>query len=272
MRSYIPVLSVAGSDSSGGAGIQADIKTISALGCYAETVITAITAQNTTGVKSIMGVSPEIVADQLEMVFNDIPPLAIKTGMLFSVDIVRSVIDFFKRKRANNLVVDPVMISTSGSRLMDDDAISLIRDELMPIATIVTPNKMEAEVLTGESDVELQIKRFKELGCKNILIKGGHSDDTNRKADYLSIDGDPVTVTLNADYVDTKNSHGTGCTLSAAIASYLAMGNDIETASARGKLYITKALASGASVAIGKGHGPVNHLFSPRKMKFNVWK
>lgn len=272
MRSYIPVLSVAGSDSSGGAGIQADIKTISALGCYAETAVTAITAQNTTGVKSIMGVSAEIVTDQLEMIFNDIPPLAIKTGMLFSVEIVRSVIDFFKKKEVKNLVVDPVMISTSGSKLMNDSAINLIRDELLPLATVITPNKMEAEGLTMETDVEMQIKRFKEMGCKNILIKGGHSDDTNRKTDYLAIDGEPSLVSLYADYVETRNSHGTGCTLSAAIASYLAMGCDIETAAARGKLYITKALQKGAAVNCGNGHGPVNHLFSPRKMKFNLWK
>lgn len=267
MYSYIPVLSIAGSDSSGGAGIQADIKTISAIGCYAETVVTAITAQNTTGVKSIMGVEPGLVADQLEMVFGDIPPLAVKTGMLFSGEIVSVVVDFFKSHEVNNLIVDPVMISTSGSKLMNDDAINQIVERLLPMSSLITPNRMEAETITGETDVKTQIKRFRELGCRNILIKGGHDYYVSRKTDYLALEGCRDTIILSAESVDTRNSHGTGCTLSSAIASYLAIGMSLERAVKCAKRYITKALLNGKDIKCGEGSGPVNHAFSPQKMK-----
>ncbi len=270
MYSYIPVLSIAGSDSSGGAGIQADIKTISAIGCYAETVITAITAQNTTGVRSIMGVDPGVVLDQLEMVFSDIPPKAIKTGMLFSSEIVETVVRFLESNidKANNLVVDPVMISTSGSKLMSDGAIRLIIDRLLPISSLVTPNRIEAEKITGETDVRYQINRFREMGCKNILIKGGHNDNENNKTDFLSLDGDSKIIELVAEAVETKNSHGTGCTLSSSIASYIALGMNMESAVRCGKEYITRALIFGRDVHCGRGNGAVNHLYSPEKMKF----
>lgn len=264
---YLPVLSVAGSDCSGGAGIQADIKTISALGCYAETVITAITAQNTTGVKSIMGVDAYIVADQLEMIFNDIPPLAVKTGMLYSEEIVDTVVNFFQSRKVNNLVVDPVMISTSGSKLLSDGAIAKIVEKLLPISYLVTPNRPEAEAITGEKEVLAQIERFRELGCRNILIKGGHSNDVERKIDYLALQDTPRIIELKADAIDTINTHGTGCTLSSAIASYLAMGMDLAKAVNCAKTYITQALFAGKSVECGRGHGPVNHLFAPQKMK-----
>lgn len=268
MKQYIPVLSIAGSDSSGGAGIQADIKTISAIGCYAMTAITSLTAQNTTGVTMIEGVSPEMVKAQIESVWADIPPLAVKTGMLFNKAIVSEVATAFKRHNVSNLVIDPVMVSTSGSLLLERDAIESVKNELFPLATIITPNKSEAEELTGTADPLKQIERFREMGCRNILLKGGDDERTDMKIDILSLEGEEDPITLRADAVNTPNTHGTGCTLSSAIASYLATGFDLEEAVTRAKIYITRAINAGARVKTGHGHGPVNHLFGPRHMKF----
>lgn len=268
MKQYIPVLSIAGSDSSGGAGIQADIKTISAIGCYAMTAITSLTAQNTTGVTMIEGVSPEMVKAQIEAVWADIPPLAVKTGMLFNKAIVSEVATAFKRHNVSNLVIDPVMVSTSGSLLLERDAIESVKKELFPLATLITPNKSEAEELTGTADPLKQIERFREMGCRNILLKGGDDERTDMKIDILSLEGEEDPITLRADAVNTPNTHGTGCTLSSAIASYLATGFDLEEAVTRAKIYITRAINAGARVKTGHGHGPVNHLFGPRHMKF----
>lgn len=270
MKRYIPILTVAGSDSSGGAGIQADIKTISAIGCYAMSAITAVTAQNTTGVRSIQGINPEIVADQIDMACDDIPPMAVKTGMLFDRSIVEAVCDAFTRHRIKNLVVDPVMVSTSGSLLIERDAIQAMVERLFPLATLVTPNQNEAKELTGVSDPMQQALKLREMGCRNVLLKGGDTDRTDTKIDYLYLDGEDELITLTADAVLTGNTHGTGCTLSAAIASYLALDFDITDATMRGKLFVTRALQYGARVKTGKGHGPVNHLFSPRHMKYIV--
>lgn len=266
MRHYHTVLSIAGSDSSGSAGIQADIKTISALGCYASTAITAITVQNTTGVFAVQAVNPEIVEAQIDAVMTDIPPMAVKTGMLYDADCVAAVARALKRNHATNIVVDPVMVSTSGSPLIAPEAIEAVKSLLFPMSALVTPNRNEAEWLTGETDPARQADAFHAMGCRNVLLKGGDSDRTDVKTDYLSIVGTGLTP-LTADAVDTRNSHGTGCTLSAAIASYLAMGHSIDDAVARGKLYVTRALQAGAFVECGKGHGPVNHFFSPRRMK-----
>lgn len=268
MKRYIPILTVAGSDSSGGAGIQADIKTISAIGCYAMSAITAITAQNTTGVKSIQGIEPDIVSDQIDMVCSDIPPMGAKTGMLFSSDIVMAVSNAFRRYTVPNLVVDPVMVSTSGSLLIDRDAIEAMTTHLFPLATLVTPNQSEARELTGETDPMAQALKLHDMGCRNVLLKGGDTDRTDMKVDYLYLDGEEDLISLTADAVNTNNTHGTGCTLSAAIASYLALGFDITDATMRAKLYVTRALQYGSRVAIGHGHGPVNHLFGPRHMKY----
>lgn len=268
MKQYIPVLSIAGSDSSGGAGIQADIKTISAIGCYAMTAITSLTAQNTTGVTMIEGVSPEMVKAQIEAVWADIPPLAVKTGMLFNKAIVSEVATAFKRHSVSNLVIDPVMVSTSGSLLLERNAIESVKNELFPLATLITPNKSEAEELTGTADPLKQIERFREMGCRNILLKGGDDERTDMKIDILSLEGEEDPITLRADAVNTPNTHGTGCTLSSAIASYLATGFDLEEAVTRAKIYITRAINAGARVKTGHGHGPVNHLFGPRHMKF----
>lgn len=267
MRKYFPVLTIAGSDSSGGAGIQADIKTISALGCYAMSAITSITAQNTTGVKSIQPILPGIVADQIDMVMTDIPAMAVKTGMLCDAAVSAAVAERLVHYRPANLVIDPVMVSTSGSRLLSDEAVDIITSRIFPLASLVTPNRMEAEALTGCTDHKEQAVRLREAGCRNILLKGGDSDNTDFKTDYLYIEGQSEAIELRADSIETKNSHGTGCTLSAAIASYLALGNDMLTAVRLGKLYITRALEAGAFVTVGHGHGPVNHFFSPRRLK-----
>lgn len=268
MKQYVPVLTIAGSDSSGGAGIQADIKTISAIGCYAMSAITAITAQNTTGVRSIQGINPQILKDQIDMCCEDIAPMAAKTGMLFDKANIEATATAIKRHNIPNLVVDPVMVATSGSLLIERDAISSMIEQIFPLATLVTPNRNEAIELTGKTDPMQQAIILREMGCRNILLKGGDSDRTDMKIDYLYLDGETDLITLTADAVNTENSHGTGCTLSAAIASYLALDFDITDACMRGKLFVTRALQAGARVSIGKGHGPVNHLFGPRHMKF----
>lgn len=267
MRKYIPVLSIAGSDPSGGAGIQADIKTISALGCYAMTAITSLTAQNTTGVRSIMPSTGAIVADQIDMIMEDIPPMAIKTGMLCNLNVASIVADKLEQYRPDNIVVDPVMVSTSGSKLLDDDAIDLIVKRIFPLSTIITPNKSEAKVLTGETDPDRQAKILMEMGCRNVLLKGGDSDRKDFKIDYLYLENKHTGIELRADAVNTVNTHGTGCTLSSAIASYLALGYDLEQAVRAAKFYISRALEAGAFVTTGRGHGPVNHFYAPRRLK-----
>ena len=267
MRKYFTVLSIAGSDPSGGAGIQADIKTISALGCYAMTAITSITAQNTTGVRSIMAASPEIVTDQIDMVMEDIPPMAVKTGMLCNLEVAAAVADRLEHYRVPNLVIDPVMVSTSGSKLLSDDAIQLITQRIFPLSTIVTPNKSEAAALTGESEPDRQAAVLTKMGCRNILLKGGDTADRDFKTDILYLDNCKKRMELRADAIDTVNTHGTGCTLSSAIASYLALGYTLHDAVNAAKLYITRALEAGAFVTTGAGHGPVNHFYSPRRLK-----
>ena len=273
MRRYFTVLSIAGSDPSGGAGIQADIKTISALGCYAMSVITALTAQNTTVVRSIMPVTPQMIIDQIDMIMEDIPPMAIKTGMLCNVEVAEAVTERLEYYRCPNLIVDPVMISSSGTPLLSDDAVELIVKRIFPIATLVTPNLNEARAITGEIEPDLQARVLFDLGCRNVLLKRGDSADRDNKTDILYLDHGEKRINLRADAIDTVNSHGTGCTLSSAIASYLAMGYEITEAVRAAKLYITRTLESGASITIGHGCGPVNHFFSPQPLKkFNTDK
>lgn len=268
MRLYYPVLTVAGSDSSGGAGIQADIKTISAIGCYAMSAITAITVQNTTGVAAVQGIESAIVEKQITTVCSDIPPLAVKTGMLFNAEVTAAVARTLKACRCRNIVIDPVMVSTSGSKLIDDDAVDVLVKELFPLAAIVTPNRSEAIALTGEEAPEAQAAKLHEMGCVNVVVKGGDSNaDPLHKVDYVSLYGGTDAMELKADAVATANTHGTGCTFSAAIASWLALGANLEDAVVKGKLFVTRALEAGAFITCGKGHGPVNHFFSPRRLK-----
>lgn len=265
MKSYITALTIAGSDPSGGAGIQADIKTMSALGVYAMSAITAIAVENTVGVRAVAGIDPEIVASQVDAVFDDIRPDAVKIGMLFSAETVNLVADRLSAHCASNIVLDPVMIATSGDKLITDDAIDMIVKRIIPIATLITPNVNEAKALTGTSDISLQIASLRSIGAKNILLKGGDRDCSDDMAvDYLVLDGCDTPILFESKRVDTKNTHGTGCTLSSAITSFLARGYNLTDSVSKAKLYVTEALRAGAEVTTGTGHGPVNHLFNPQ--------
>ena len=253
-------LTIAGSDSSGGAGIQADIKTMTANGVYAMSAITALTAQNTTGVQGIYEVSPAFLRMQLDSVFTDIRPDAVKTGMVSSVGLIEVIAERLRHYRAENIVVDPVMVATSGSRLISDDAIGTLRQLLFPLATVLTPNIPEAEVLSGlsvkstEDMMAAAEKIGRTYGCA-VLCKGGHQlSDAN---DLLYRDGD--FRWFNGRRIDNPNTHGTGCTLSSAIASNLAKGYDLDASVERAKAYISGALA--AMLDLGQGAGPMNHAF-----------
>lgn len=263
MKRYVPVLTIAGSDSSGGAGIQADIKTISALGCYAASAITSLTVQNTLGVTAVQAVRPDIVAGQIRAVMDDIRPLAVKIGMVNDADTIRAIASALRGYAIEHLVIDPVMVSTSGSRLMQDDALDVFRSELMPMATLLTPNLPEADVLWGGTLPDFAAAAH---GCRAVLVKGGHAE--GRKTDRLYIQKESGTVVSEYDCepVPTRNTHGTGCTLSSAIASFLALGNGLEEAVGLAKDYVTKALRAGADVETGGGHGPVNHFFAPERL------
>ena len=253
-------LTIAGSDSSGGAGIQADIKTMLANGVYAMSVITALTAQNTMGVKDIMEVTPEFLESQLDCVFSDIFPDAVKIGMVSSVPLIKTISKKLKEYGANNVVVDPVMVATSGSSLIKTDAIECLSKELFPLTKLITPNIPEAQMLSGieiktVSDMEKAAKKIStEYSC-NVLLKGGHS--VNDANDLLYKDGE--VIWFFGERIDNPNTHGTGCTLSSAIASNLAKGISLEESVKNAKEYITKALASG--INLGKGNGPLKHGF-----------
>lgn len=270
MKRYPTVLTIAGSDSSGGAGIQADIKTISSLGAYACSAITAITAQNTLGVRSIQGVDPSILKDQIDAVFEDLTIDAVKTGMLYSVESVKVISECLNRFRPKHFVLDPVMISTSGSKLIADDAIEAVQQQLFPLATLITPNIVEAEVFTGikietPEDMQKAAEMMLQNGCNAVLIKGGHLSG-NESIDIL-FEKDKDGTGIRSPFIDTKNTHGTGCTLSAAIATFLALGENLQEAFYSAKDYIIHALYEGKEIETGKGHGPVNHFFNPKILK-----
>lgn len=270
---YIPVLTIAGSDSSGGAGVQADIKTMSALGCFAASAITSLTVQNTMGVTAVMAVTPDVVGGQIRAVIDDIHPLAVKIGMVNDAATIHAIAEALDGYDVGNLVVDPVMVATSGSALMQPDALDAFCAELLPRATVLTPNVPEAEVLAGikiagSADIMGAGRAILERGAKAVLIKGGHL--SGDKTDYLFRrlpNGDGVNVEEFAGVdVDTRNTHGTGCTLSSAIASFMARGYDLSAAVRQAKDYVQGALEAGAGVMIGQGHGPVNHFFNPQKL------
>jgi hydroxymethylpyrimidine/phosphomethylpyrimidine kinase len=265
LRQYCKVLTIAGSDSGGGAGIQADLKTFSALGCYGMSVITALTAQNTQGVKAIHAVPPAFAVEQIEAVMSDIGADAIKIGMLYSAELIEAVAQELKKHGARKIVLDPVMVAQSGHKLLQDDAIEAIKMHLMPLADVVTPNIPEAEVLGGMqltqwSDIESAAETLAKYGSRSILIKGGHGDE-RKSTDLLFLAGEGRFVSLAADRIETRNNHGTGCTLSSAIASYMAKGSDIEEAVQKAKTFMNQAIAAGAAYKIGHGHGPVHHFF-----------
>ncbi len=255
-------LTIAGSDSCGGAGIQADIKTMTAHGVYAMSAITALTAQNTTGVTGIMEVTPEFLAEQLDCVFTDIRPDAVKTGMVASGGLIQVIAKKLRQYNAKNIVVDPVMVATSGAKLISDDAIETLKKELLPLSAVITPNIPETEVLSGrqvksEEDMVAAAEYIcKTYGCA-VLCKGGHSlNDAN---DLLVLQ-DGTHTWFNGKRIQNPNTHGTGCTLSSAIASNLAKGYDLVTAVSYAKNYISGALA--AMLDLGKGSGPMNHAFA----------
>ena len=253
-------LTIAGSDCSGGAGIQADIKTMTAHGIYAMSAITALTAQNTTGVTDIMDSTPVFLAAQLDAVFTDIYPDAVKIGMVSSASLIGVIADKLKQYDAQHIVVDPVMAATSGSRLLQESAVEALKTQLLPLAELVTPNIPEAEILAdmpirSPEDMETAAKIISEAYQCAVLCKGGH--DLNDANDLLWKDG--VGLWFRGQRVDNPNTHGTGCTLSSAIASNLAKGMSLEDAVSQAKAYITCALA--AMLDLGKGRGPMNHGF-----------
>ncbi len=270
-RRYSVALSIAGSDSSGGAGIQADIKTFSALGVYGATAITAITAQNTVGVHSQLALPAQMVYDQIMAVVDDVNPSVIKLGMLSNVEIATTVAEALMQCNVP-IILDPVMVSSSGHRLLSIEAQEVVKRRLLPMATLVTPNIPEMEALTSmplttEEQKFDAARHLLSLGAHAILLKGGH-EEGNTKRDILYIN---TTSGIEVSYftsptIQTKNIHGTGCTLSSAIAAYIARGCTLTEAVGRAKEYVSEAIQMGADVSIGGGFGPVNHLYNPHKM------
>jgi hydroxymethylpyrimidine/phosphomethylpyrimidine kinase len=264
-------VTIAGSDSSGGAGIQADLKTFAALGVYGASVITALTAQNTRGVTAIHDVPGDFIAAQIDAVFSDLAVDAVKIGMLSRAEAVRTVTAGLARHRAKNIVLDPVMVATSGDRLLAPDAVEALRDELIPRALLVTPNLSEAAALTGatparnEKEMEVQAREILALGARNVLIKGGHGsgDDSVDLLIGQNLEIGEV-VRLIARRIATTNTHGTGCTLSSAVAAGLARGLDLVAAAREAKTYVTAAIAGADMLHVGQnpgtGHGPLHHF------------
>jgi hydroxymethylpyrimidine/phosphomethylpyrimidine kinase len=264
MKSIRKALTIAGSDSGAGAGIQADLKTFAALGVYGTSAITAITAQNTLRVTQVFALNARLVGAQIDAIMDDIGAHAIKTGMLANATIIEEVARKIRRHRLKNLVVDPVMVATSGDLLIKKNAVAALRSHLIPLATVVTPNIPEAEELTGlqlrgPEDIKEAARQIVAMGAKAAVVKGGH---LKGPAIDLYFDGKKFAA-LNVSRIRTKNTHGTGCTFSAAIAAYLAKGETLEHAVRAAKKYITAALRAG--FAVGAGHSPVHHFYK-------IWK
>jgi hydroxymethylpyrimidine/phosphomethylpyrimidine kinase len=262
-------VTIAGSDSSGGAGIQADLKTFAALGVYGASVITALTAQNTQGVRAIHDVPADFIRAQIDAVFSDLDIAAVKIGMLSQATTIEAVAQGLIAHHAKNIVLDPVMVATSGDRLLAPEAVNALRTLLVPCALVVTPNLPEAAVLTGasaarnEKETEVQAREILGLGARNVLIKGGHNSG-DESIDLLIGQGD--VVRLSAKRIATKNLHGTGCTLSSAIAAGLAKGLDLKTAAREAKTYVTAAIGAADKLKIGHGHGPLHHFSATWRM------
>ncbi|MDC0473220.1 bifunctional hydroxymethylpyrimidine kinase/phosphomethylpyrimidine kinase [Pelagibacteraceae bacterium] len=262
MKPKSKVLVVAGSDSSGGAGIQADIKTITALGCYAMSAITAVTAQNTQGVALISSIDPKVISKQIEFTSKDIRPNAIKIGMLHNSFVINAVLKSLKKINVTKVVLDPVMIAKGGAKLINNSAIKLIKSKLLKKIYLITPNIPEAEILTNTKirsieDMIFSANKLVELGAKNVLIKGGHLN-SNKIYDIL-INKREIKIFKSKKHI-TKNTHGTGCTLSSAITAYLSCGKLLKKSCELGIKYVNQAIRS--NLNYGKGHGPVNHLNS----------
>lgn len=267
---YPRVLSIAGSDSGGGAGIQADLKTFAALGCYGMTAITALTAQNTLGVRSIHAVPLAILADQVDAVVEDIGVDAVKIGMLHSADTVRTVGAALRRHGLRRVVLDPVMIATSGAVLIDEQAVDVLVRELFPLADLVTPNLDEAALLVRkplrtEADMEAAARELLARGARAVLLKGGHL--AGETVSDLLLQSGAAPLWMRAARIATPNTHGTGCTLSSAIASHLALGAGLPQAVERARAFVRGALEAGARVRTGAGSGPLNHGHAPQAMQ-----
>ena len=267
MRPKSKVLIIAGSDSSGGAGIQADIKTVTSLGCYAMTAITAVTAQNTTGVKSIVAIKPNEISNQINFTAKDIKPDAVKIGMLHSNQVIKAVIKSLNKIKIKKIVLDPVMVAKGGAKLINNAAILSIKNKLIKNILIITPNIPEAEILT-----KTKIKSIKDmvkagrilisLGAKNVLIKGGHLNSNQMNDIFLN---KKIIKVLKSKRYASKNTHGTGCTLSSAIATYLSCGKDLIKSCELGIKYVNESIKS--NLNLGKGNGPINHLNSIKLIK-----
>ena len=262
MKPKSKILVIAGSDSSGGAGIQADIKTITALGSYAMTAITAVTIQNTTGVKSIVPIDPKEISNQIEFTSNDIKPDAVKIGMLHSTKVIKSVIHSLSLIKVKKIILDPVMIAKGGAKLIDKKAIKLLKDKLIKKVSLITPNIPEAEILTNtkiktSEDMILAASILINLGAKNVFIKGGHLDA--KMVQDIFVNKKEIMVIKNKR-ITTSNTHGTGCTLSSAISTFFACGKTLKKSCELATKYVNNSIRS--NLNYGKGHGPINHLSS----------
>lgn len=266
---YFNVLTIAGSDSGGGAGIQADLKTFSALGCYGTSVITAVTAQNTLGIKSIHSIPVNIIIDQLQAVLTDIKPVAIKIGMIDRAEIADAIYEALIKYDKVPVILDPVMVATSGDKLIEPDTITRLKEKLFGIATLITPNIDEAVILSGQkiNSVEEMIQAGKNIvaqGVNAVLIKGGHLPGPIMYDVLISGDNEPVI--FESPFISSNNLHGTGCTLSSAIAAELAKGNNLSNAVGKAKTYLSNTILAGSKVKTGSGNGPLNHFFDPSKL------
>jgi hydroxymethylpyrimidine/phosphomethylpyrimidine kinase len=260
------VLSIAGFDPSCGAGITADIKTIAALGCYGITAITALTVQCTVRVRQVVPINPKLLTDSLDELASNVKVSAVHIGMLGTGAIVSTVVRFLRNANPPNVVLDPILVSSSGSRLLDARGIELLTRELMPLANVITPNIDEAAALTGlevknPGQMAVAAERFHEMGAKAVVITGGHLDPN---VDVLSVSGDPIRE-FHGEHLRSRNTHGTGCAFSTALACYLALGQKLPKAVASAKTYVTEAIRS--SYRIGKGRGPVNHMHSQQEFR-----
>lgn len=266
---YPTVLTIAGTDPTGGAGIQADLKTFSALGCYGMSVITALVAQNTCGVRAIHSVSPDFVLAQLQAVMEDVLPDAIKIGMVHSLELVNVIAKVLKQYPQIPVVFDPVMIATSGDRLIEERTIEAIVTQLFPLSALITPNMDEASLLAGMSvktveDMKVSAEKIMDMGTNALLLKGGHLESAQLTSLLIGKKG--LIKALYSDKIETKNMHGSGCTLSSAIAAYLARGFALAEAVSKAQDYVHGAIYNAADVVIGKGNGPLNHFYNPQKM------
>jgi hydroxymethylpyrimidine/phosphomethylpyrimidine kinase len=261
----VPIaLTIAGSDSSGGAGIQADLKSFAALGVYGASAITALTAQNTMGVTAIHDVPPEMVIAQIDAVFSDLDVKAVKIGMVSQPATIRAIVASLDRWKPAHVVVDPVMVATSGAKLLSPEATDLLRETLIPRASVLTPNMPEAAALleqgeaVSEDEMIVQGQKLLALGCKAVLVKGGHGGGAESVDVLVTTD---KVVKFSSSRIATRNTHGTGCSLSSAIAAGLARGHDLESAVREAKAFVTSAIAGADTLGVGRGHGPIDHFY-----------